>query len=228
MRDYVTLPGVTPDTPEAPFTLANLARPAGPAPGARRRRTGLIVGLVATGAVILAGGGVLIGAALNRPAAPKPTAAAPQVQQQPTALDPTTAAAPSPTQAAAHRAGETVTWATGLRATAYAFSAPVAKSAEKPEQAGYVWGAIDIQVCVPQDGEISSTSWYLGFADNTTAEPSNVTYSQFPHPVYPFDRTVAAGTCTRGWVTFPVPAAQKPVKIVYSNSNGSVPTEWLI
>lgn len=44
------------DTPE--FTLTNLTQPSGPAPGARRKRTGLIVGLIAAATAVIAAGGV--------------------------------------------------------------------------------------------------------------------------------------------------------------------------
>jgi hypothetical protein len=55
---------VTPDTPD--LTLSQLTRPAGHAPGARKRRTGLVVGLVVIGAVVLGGAGVALGLSLGR------------------------------------------------------------------------------------------------------------------------------------------------------------------
>lgn len=180
------------------------------------------------GAVVLVGATVVTTWLVARPAsAPSSTRQAPAVG--PTALTPTTApaAAPSPTPPVAHHAGETVAWQTGLKVTAYSF-AFAAKGAPTPDTTGYVWGAIDVQVCVPIDGDISNQAWYLKYADNTTIEPSNITYNQFPHPEYPSYRTVTNGTCTRGWITFPVPPNTKPSLIVYSNTDGDAPVEWTV
>lgn len=140
----------------------------------------------------------------------------------------TTTVTPSPTQPSVYHAGETVSWEDGLKVTAYSFSTPVATGAPKPDEPGYAWGAIDVQVCVPTEATINDLPWYLRYADNTTIEPSSTGYRQFPKPEYPSgDRNVVAGACTRGWITFAVPAGKNPVSIVYT-THETEPAEWLL
>lgn len=114
----------------------------------------------------------------------------------------------------------------GATVTVYGYKQPVATSAPHPDQAGYVWSAADVKVCVKQDVTISNEPWTLVYADSTDAEPSSIGYRQFPEPSYPFgDKEVKAGRCVRGWITFAVPKAKKPTMVEYSLTDGSV-VDW--
>ena len=63
---------------------------------------------------------------------------------------------------------------------------------------------------------VSQMPWAVVYADGRTYEPSNLTYNQFPSPAYPLsDRTVLPGRCVRGWITFPVPANERPAMVEY-------------
>lgn len=210
-------PGPYDRPPTGPIPLPPKPRPGGSVNWAIVIPAAAVAVLVLMGA---AGGAVWF---LTRPTAPPPVSAtggAPTVQ----ARTPTRTAAPAPVR----KAGETVAWDDGLKATAYSFSVPVAKGAPRPDEPGYTWGAIDVQLCVGSVSVINDAPWYLRYADNTTIEPSSIGYNQFPKPEYPSgDRNVSAGTCTRGWITFAVPANTRPVKVVYSPPD-TEPAEWAI
>jgi hypothetical protein len=138
-----------------------------------------------------------------------------------TAASPTPAAATTTTPAGptTHKPGETVT--SGIvTATYYAYKQPVAVSAPRPATDGYTWGAVDIKICIvggtDTTVEVDSSNWLLRYADDTTAQPSNIEYNQFPAPRYPFFGQVARGSCVRGWLTFAVPHKTQPVAVSYT------------
>lgn len=186
-----------------------------------RRRAGLIAG-IAAGAVVLVGAAVAITITATRPPATSPAA-----QQQPrsaasiTAATPPAATTSTPVQAPA-------TLKLGIKAdgsvstsTVYSWKQPVADKAPKPEQDGFEWGAADVEICAKIDGAMSRANWRLTYADHTTIEPSGTGYRQFPEPEYPWDeRDLTAGQCIRGWLTFAVPAGQKPATVQYQPRGG--------
>jgi hypothetical protein len=137
-----------------------------------------------------------------------------------TAASPLPAAAPTtPAGPTTHKPGETVT--SGIvTATYYAYKQPVAVSAPRPATDGYTWGAVDIKICIvggtDTTVEVDSSNWLLRYADDTTAQPSNIEYNQFPAPRYPFFGEVARGSCVRGWLTFAVPPKTQPVVVSYT------------
>lgn len=191
-------------------------------PAPPRRRTGLIVA-IAAGAVALVVATVAVTAAVMSDQTPQREQAAvatavattpPAAAQTTTAAAPSTAAA-SPTPGS-RKFGEK---ADGDRstATAHGYKQPVAKTATPPDQAGFEWGAADVEVCVKVDGTLVNSSWLLIYADHTTIEPSSVGYQQFPLPAYPWgEKEVTAGQCVRGWITFPVPAGKRPATVQYN------------
>jgi hypothetical protein len=117
-------------------------------------------------------------------------------------------------------------------ATVYSYRHNVARSAPRPdEQPGYVWGAIDVKVCISKtftgEAYVNTNPWTLAYADDTQIESSSVGYQQFPEPEYPWgDKRVAAGRCIRGWITFPVPAKPRPVAVEYAPDSEPVAPRW--
>lgn len=174
-------------------------------------------------AVAVAAAGVTL--FLTRDTDRPPAATAHAADQQPATQAPTQAPAPAtattgPAQPAQPRKfGESVTAAGLVKATVHAYQQPTAKSAPRPEEPGYVWAAVDVEVCPVETNTVSRSPWHLLYADNTTAEPSNIGYRQFPKPEYPWDdREVAAGRCIRGWIVFEVPAGKRPTVVQYQPS----------
>jgi hypothetical protein len=200
--------------PDERYSMDQLSRPA---PGYRKKSRAPMVAALVVGTLALTGAGVFVGLSLRGKDAPAgtPAAAAATVTA---AEQPSTPPADGPKTAAI---GQEITWPDGLKATAFSWKQPVAKGAPKPSEAGapdnYVWGALDVQVCTGRQATLSSQPWYLRYADNTTLTPSDTGYSQFPKPEYIWgERDVAAGSCTRGWITFAVPAGARPTTVVYS------------
>lgn len=209
-----TLPGVTPDT-ERPFTLDQMGA------GRPRRRAGLAIG-IAAGAVLLIGATVAVTLIATR-GSDAPAAQQPQTPAAATAST-TNAAPPATTAAAATTAAQppamlkfgTKAERPNGSAVAYAYKQPVAKGAPKPEQEGFEWGAADVEICSKVEGYFNNLSWVLIYADHTRIEASSVGYQQFPLPEYPAgDTDIAPGQCVRGWITYPVPAGQRPVAVHY-------------
>lgn len=113
--------------------------------------------------------------------------------------------------------------------TAYAYKQPVARSAPKPDQAGYVWAAVDVKVCVPENSTISSDPWSLIYPDDTSAQASSTGYNQFPLPEYAWgDVDLNKGRCHRGWIVYPVPANQRPVMVEYSAPSTGQTVDWSV
>jgi hypothetical protein len=120
-------------------------------------------------------------------------------------------------------------------ATVYDYRQPTAQGATKPDQPGYVWGAVDVKVCAGSGtGQtdkgigVSHNPWFLVYADARTFEHSPIGYQQFQQPEYPWDEHLLLwGQCLRGWITFAVPGDQRPAKVQYQPSTGDV-IEWKV
>ncbi|MDQ7910267.1 hypothetical protein RB614_37815 [Phytohabitans sp. ZYX-F-186] len=178
---------------------------------------------------------VLLAAACgsDAPVDAEPAAAA----SAPASTTPTTAAAPTAAATSAapdsYKLGEKVLTTDGyVRATVLAYKQPVATGAPRPEeQAGFEWGAAQIQVCAASATPVgvSSGPWKLVYADGDQLEPSSVTYVHFPQPEYPFsETTLKQGRCVKGWITFPVPAKRKPQYVEYHPEGTPLPLDWRV
>lgn len=207
---------MTPDT-DQPFTLNQMAVPP-------RRRTGLIVGVAAGTLALIAatiGGTVLVMRSGSKPSVTAGQASAPS-SATPTAAVTTaaaaTTAAPAPTAAKTYKFGEKATNSARENSTAiaYGYKQPVAKNATRPDQEGFEWAAVDVEVCPTTTNVVTHDAWRLVYADHTTIDPSNIGYQQFPEPAYPWDeREVAGGQCIRGWITYPAPVGKRPAFVEY-------------
>jgi hypothetical protein len=183
---------------------------------------------------------LVVGASIAAYAVTAKTAVTPAVAAAVTssaAAPATTAAAPSPTPPVEQllAMGRTATPDPQASATVYAYKQPVARSATRPEQAGYTWGAADVKVCASKEPvgnqagiSVSHGPWVLAYADSTEAEPSSVGYQQFPLPEYPWgDHDLAWGRCVRGWIVFPVPSDKRPAAVEYRPQDDPV-TDWKV
>ncbi len=199
-----------------------------------KRKRSHTVQLVAVGAVVAVTLGIVGAFAYAKTRDSEPLAPAAQASTTAAAAGPTKAAATS-APAAKPKAGQEVALPSGLKVTVFAWQSPVAKKTIKPSELdwpnGYVWGALDVQVCLPADApdgsSLSSAPWTVRFADNTTAEYADVTgLTGWPKPQYPMaDRAVPAGSCTRGWITFAVPGGATPSAALYAPPD-ITPIEW--
>ncbi|MFY1656014.1 MULTISPECIES: hypothetical protein [Micromonospora] len=122
-----------------------------------------------------------------------------------------------------------------VTATVYAYKQPVARSAPRPGgRLGFEWAAADIKVCVNDDyagGQVSvsNASWVLVYADTGQIEPSKTGYESFLKPEYPWRaRVLTPGRCVRGWITYPVPATERPVAVEYAAKSEPVPPRWAV
>jgi hypothetical protein len=74
---------------------------------------------------------------------------------------------------------------------------------------------------------IGSLPWAITYANGGVVSASLSTWEDFPEPKYPFERTIEAGTCVRGWVVFPALKDQRPVAVEYS-PEGRVAIGWAV
>lgn len=170
------------------------------------------------------------------------TPAAAPTSSAPTGAAPTPAAAATPTASPSPTAdpyaprpfGRTVPVRDNIAtAVVYAYRQPVAKTAPQPdEQPGYVWGAADVKVCATKASPgiiVTNGPWTLAYADDSQIEASSTGYQQFPQPGYPFgEKSLAAGRCIRGWITFPVPGGKRPVAVEYAPEGEPVAPRWTV
>jgi hypothetical protein len=214
--------------PGAPFETPSVQFSRAP----KRKSNAGPIAAVVVGVLALIGVGVYAGLAFgSKPATPtaQPTTTATAAAQP----KPATSTAPAPKPGA----GQEVVQSAGLKVTAFAWRTPVAKKEAKPSEFdfpdNYVWAALDVQVCLPanapDDWTVGSWAWTVRYADNTTAEPADITgMTGWPKPQYPLiDRKIPGGSCIRGWITFAAPAGAKPAVAVYAPSDGS-PVEWIM
>lgn len=174
-------------------------------------------------------GGTAIGVGVTMQLQPAPKAGAVSTvyvtstvtAQAPPTVTPTATSGPG-----THKLGTTVA-VTNAKVTVYSYRQPVAGSAPAPALAGYVWGAVDVKVCVSGLSTVSTIPWTLQYPDSTQAEPSNDIYNQFPAPEYPIEKTLQPGRCARGWIVFPVPKAKKPTMVEYQLGSGET-ADWKI
>ena len=116
--------------------------------------------------------------------------------------------------------------------TALDYKQPVARDIE-PDAAGTEWGAALVRVCRHvQSGPVSDDPWMMIYADGGQIEPSSSNSPAFPQPGFPWaeDRTVLAGRCVKGWITFSVPKGKRPQFVEYTNLNLNPPVlfDWPI
>jgi hypothetical protein len=137
---------------------------------------------------------------------------------------PSLAASPSPP---AYLLGQPATADNGqVTATVFSYRQPAAPGGPS----GSVWGAADVQVCVQHsaifDVSVSRGPWLLLSREGRTIAASLAVDAGFPQPAYPADhRRLHPGECVRGWIVFPVPAAERPVAVQYAPA-GAQPINW--
>lgn len=143
---------------------------------------------------------------------------------------------PTPSGPAAHPLGQAVDIDGGegvrVSATAYSYRQPSAPGATSPGP-GLEWASADVQMCLRAAPTgitigVSQRPWRFAYKDGRTAEQGSVGYQQFPSPRYPDDqRAISVGRCARGWLTFPVPAGERPAWVEYAPEGAPI-TDWAV
>ncbi|GAA3453802.1 hypothetical protein GCM10018962_56350 [Dactylosporangium matsuzakiense] len=144
---------------------------------------------------------------------------------------------PARTPAARPTAGPPVAFGQSARlvdtvsATVYEFRLPSVAGGPNAGPAGYTWASADVQVCTldsaKQNVTVDWKTWSLHYADNSLAAAAETNNDAFPRPQYPFtSRSLPAGTCVRGWITFPAPADKRPTTVDYT-PHGAV-ASWTV
>jgi hypothetical protein len=112
----------------------------------------------------------------------------------------------------------------GGKVTVYSYEQPATGISQyvTPQTPGSEFSAVDAEVCATATGGLygQPSDFALQFPDNTERQSS---YGKQPDLS---GRQLGAGDCARGWVTFEVPAGQRPSVVTYrvqSSSGGTPP-----
>ncbi|MGY2019417.1 hypothetical protein [Nocardia gipuzkoensis] len=118
--------------------------------------------------------------------------------------------------------------AISARVTMYSVTQEAAPGAPKPPGGGH-WAAADVKTCLDKTDvpfTVSWDVWSVTDANYGSYRASNLTYNQFPRPLYPFsEETVAVGDCVRGSILFPVPDGVTVTRVKYA-PNKNVTASW--
>lgn len=138
---------------------------------------------------------------------------------RPTNRRTTSAPAPRPSAGPPIALQQKATLGNTVEATAFEYKQP-SVTAGPSGPAGYTWGSANVQVCTLAGAKTNVTvdwkTWSLRFADNSVVPANDKNDDAFPRPEYPFaSQPLAAGQCARGWITFSVPANNKPTTVQY-------------
>lgn len=127
--------------------------------------------------------------------------------------------------------GDRVMTQRGNEATLYAYEQPVDPEFATPEP-GNELAVADYETCARVEADptsdgivfIASTSdMALVFTDNTRVQPTFVTARS---PEFPRFTEVYEDECIRGWITFEVPAGERPVS--FRDGGAAPPLVWAI
>uniref|UniRef100_UPI003F49489C hypothetical protein n=1 Tax=Nocardia suismassiliense TaxID=2077092 RepID=UPI003F49489C len=118
--------------------------------------------------------------------------------------------------------------AISLRITMFSVTQQAAPTAPTPPSGGH-WAAVDAQTCVDKSDipiTVGWDTWAVADAKYGNYPSSNLTYNQFPKPLYPFGtQGVAVGDCVRGAILFPVPDDVVITRVKYQ-PNPKVNASW--
>ncbi|WP_280333108.1 hypothetical protein [Nocardia wallacei] len=118
--------------------------------------------------------------------------------------------------------------AISARIVVHSVTQEAAPNAPRPVSGGH-WAAIDVQTCVDKSNvpfTVGWDTWTLADANYGNYPASNLTYNQFPKPLYPFgSQTVAVGDCVRGSILFPIPDGVTITRVKY-NPNPKLSATW--
>ncbi|WP_405739831.1 DUF4352 domain-containing protein [Streptomyces sp. NBC_00028] len=96
--------------------------------------------------------------------------------------------------------------------------------------AGQKWAVAEVKVC-NKDTEpfgVSPFVWTLAYEDGARVEPTHISGSELPQPLYPLEAKVRGGDCVRGNVTFQVPEQGRAKRVLYSPGDLDEPVEWAV
>ena len=108
-----------------------------------------------------------------------------------------------------------------------AFEMPIASDATPPAEEGYVWAALEIEVCsnvTADDGvAVERSNWTLELSDETRISPAEHGLIDTPGPevegggIY----MLSYEECLTGWITYAVPEGSEPEAAIYSGAGES-------
>lgn len=207
----------------------------------------VVLGLVFTAGVMLAGGSsssavpvatldvTTSGATTTRTLSPAATTIAPAPTIATTTPAATTAAPTTAANAVLGLGKERA--ATGIdgvrsRVTVFAVNQNAAPAVPRPQSGGH-WVSVDAQFCLDgaptgQGVSLSWSPWTVQDEAHGRYPGSSVTYSGMPVPQYPnSDDRVAVGECMRGSLVFPVTDGVKVTTVRYA-ARGVDPVQWTV
>ncbi|MER6678663.1 DUF4352 domain-containing protein [Streptomyces sp. NPDC000983] len=93
---------------------------------------------------------------------------------------------------------------------------------------GQKWALAEVKVCNKDDESFGVTpfKWSLAYADGARVEPTHVSGSGLPGPVYPLEATVKGGDCVRGNIFYQVPPEGRAESVMYAPEGLDEPVEW--
>lgn len=126
-----------------------------------------------------------------------------------------TSSPPTTTQPAGNPIGTEIRTALGNTVTAYAYQAVPTDRTSPTPAAGTTYAAVDVGGCVATGNEGPDPQYFeLVMPDASRLRPA-VAVKQPPLR----ETRLAAGECIRGWITYEIPTAARPVALVYNASS---------
>jgi hypothetical protein len=118
--------------------------------------------------------------------------------------------------------------AISARVTVYSVTQDAAPAAPKPPGGGH-WASADVKTCLDKANAgftVSWDVWSVADANYGNYKAADLTYNQFPRPLYPFfEEPVSVGDCVRGSILFPVPDGVTVTRVKYA-PNKNVAAVW--
>lgn len=203
-------------------------QPSAPPPAKRNRTNAIIIGSAAAVIAAIVTTGVVVANSRDD----GQSASSPTVSKATGAPKPTHTPSPAK-ERQAFKVGDTAE----IKATDTDFTAAVL--AFKDEginggpgllSAGEKWAIVEAKVCNKgaEGFAVSPFVWSLAYTDGARVEPTHISGSELPQPLYPMDAKVNAGDCIRGNITFQVPKEGRPERVLYSPDDVDEPVEWAI
>ncbi|SBT94113.1 hypothetical protein GA0115233_107920 [Streptomyces sp. DI166] len=96
---------------------------------------------------------------------------------------------------------------------------------------GQKWVLAEVKLCNKGGKALGVTpfAWSLAYADGSRMEPTHVSGSGVPLPMYPLEAMIRGGDCLRGNILFEVPEDYpRAQRVLYSPTGLDEPVEWVV
>lgn len=103
--------------------------------------------------------------------------------------------------------------------------------APSASQGGDTWAAVEVKACntTGPTTEIGQFPWTLAYGDATRSEVTGSNGGDLPKPEYaPGITRLLPGDCARGKIPFPVMAAKRPERVIYTSPTGQDTIAWTV